>query len=366
MRFRCDREQILKEISTAQEIISSRNALSILSNVLLQAEDGHLTIRATDLKVSFETSIPVDIETPGKTTVFCDRLLGILRSLPQGDIGFDEAKEGVFTIRPAAKKIGFQLKSISPDKFPQIQLASDDQYFEFPQTDLIEMIGQTVFAVSDDETRHFMNGVYVERVDNTLVMVGTDGRRLAYVKRPLDASVGVSGVIIPPKILHLIRKLASGEGPIQMALTDKNVFVRFDNRNISSALIEGQFPNYQRVIPSSQEYCLVIDRAALSEATRRVSLLVEKSRRLYIAVAEGTMILRAEESDIGEAEEEVPCEYQGPETSFAVNYTYLSDPLRVIPGDRIRIEFSAPNKAIGLYSVDDDQVFHIVMPMQLD
>ena len=366
MRFRCDRELILKEISTAQDIISSRNALSILSNVLLEAADGHLTIRATDLKVSFDTSIPVEIETPGKTTIFCDKLLGILRSLPPGDVGFDEPKEGVFNIRPTAKKIDFQLRSISPDKFPQIQLASDDQYFEFPQSDLIAMIGQTVFAVSDDETRHFMNGVYVERVDDALVMVGTDGRRLAYVKRPLPAGVDVSGVIIPPKILTLIRKLASGEGPIQMALTDKNVFVRFDNRNISSALIEGQFPNYQRVIPNTQEYSLLIDRAELSEATRRVSLLVEKSRRLYITVAEGTMTLRAEESDIGEAEEEVSCEYEGPEITFAVNYTYLSDPLRVIPGEKLRIEFSAPNKAIGLYSVDDDQAFHIVMPMQLD
>lgn len=366
MRFRCDKDLLVKEISTAQDIISSRNALSILSNVLLSADDGKLTIRATDLKVGFETTIPVEVDSPGTTTVFCDKLLGILRSLPPGDVGFDEPQEGTFLIRPVARKIDFQLKSISPDKFPQIQLAGDDLYFEFSQADIIEMIGQTVFAVSDDETRHFMNGVYLERADEHLVMVGTDGRRLAYVKRPMTAAAEISGVIVPPKVLNLIRKLASGEGPLQLAVTEKNLFVRFDNRNISSALIEGQFPNYQRVIPASQEHQLIVSREELSEAIRRVSLLVEKSRRLYLKLAEGVMTLRAEESDIGEATEEISCEYSGPEITFAVNYTYLSEPLRVLASDRIRMEFSAPNKAVGLYAEGDDQAFHIIMPMQLD
>jgi len=145
MKLTCEKNALLKEISIAQEIISTRNALSILSNVLLEADNGSLTIKATDLKVSFETRIPVDIAVPGSTTVFCDKFLGILRSLPEGDIEL-ELSDGRVFIKPLFQKINFQLKSIAGDKFPEFLEASEDLYFEVPQKDFIEMISQTIFC----------------------------------------------------------------------------------------------------------------------------------------------------------------------------------------------------------------------------
>jgi len=367
MKFICERDTIMKEISIAGEIISSRNSLSILSNVFMEAVDNTLVLKATDLKVGFETRIPVEVSTPGSTTVFCDKFLSILRSLPSGEIEFEQTEGHTFVIRPVFKKIDFQLKSIDSDKFPEIQLAAEEAFFEVSQKDFIEMITQTIFAVSDDETRYFMNGVYMENTDGDLVMVATDGRRLSYIRKTPEKPIKeFDGVIIPPKVLTMIRKLASGEGMFALAVTEKNIFVTFDNQKISSALIEGQFPNYQRVIPEEQTHEVLVQREELTEALKRVSLLVEKSRRIYITLGEGNMVLDSEESEIGVAKEELSCQYSGPEIKLALNYLYLSEPLKVIDSEQVSLQFTEANRAITLYSVPQGEYFHIVMPMQLD
>lgn len=367
MKFICERDTIMKEISIAQEIISSKNSMSILSNVLFDASEEALTIRATDLRVSFETRIPVEVAQAGTTTVFCEKLLGILRSLPSGDVEFEMGTNNTFTIKPVFKKIDFQLKGIEADKFPEIQLAPEDRYFELSQAAFMDMISQTIFAVSDDETRYFMNGVYMENLDGDLVMVATDGRRLSYIKKtPEEPVKEFQGVIIPPKVLNLIRKLASGEGTFSLAVTEKNIFVQFDNQRISSALIEGQFPNYRRVIPEEQEYRLTVKKAEFLEALKRVSLLVEKSRRIYVNLAPNAMTLTSEETEVGVAHEEISCEYEGPEQQMALNYMYLLEPLRVIDTEDVLLQFSEPNRALSIYSMPQKDYFHVVMPMQLD
>ena len=367
MKFVCDKAALLTEISVAQEIISSRNTLSILSNVLLDARDGFLLIKATDLKVAFETRIPVEVMTPGDTTVYCDKFLGIIRSLPDGEVEFEQQDQRL-DIRPLLKKIDFQLKSIASDKYPELQDVVEEQYFELPQKELIEMIQQTVFAVSDDETRYFMNGVYLENLDGALIMVATDGRRLSFIRNNVGAQLeSFEGVIIPPKVLSLVRKLCSGEGSVSLAVTDKNLFAKFDNQRLSSNLIEGQFPNYNRVIPESQEYDIIVNRAELLDALSRVSLLVEqKSRRIFLVANENNLLLHCEESEIGIAREEIQCKYEGPETSIALNYQFLMEPLRVMDDEEVAIKFTDPKKAVTLCSAEEKDYLHIVAPMQLD
>jgi DNA polymerase-3 subunit beta len=367
MKFSCERDVIAKEIAVAQEVITSKNNVSILSNVYLSAEDGSLLIRATDLKVSFETEIPVDVKTDGATTILCDKLLGILRSLPTGEIEFEKTDNNTFIIRPLFKKIDFRLRSIEADKFPEIQAAGSDQYFELSQKEFIEMISQTIFAVSDDETRYFMNGVYMEHSDGKLVMVATDGRRLSIIRKEPETEIReFDGIIIPPKILNMTRKLASGEGSFSVAVTEKSVFVQFEAQHLSSALIEGQFPNYRRVIPEAQEHSLTLSREEFVEALRRVSLLVEKSRRVYLSLGENTLTLNSEESEVGVASEELSCTYEGPEMKIALNYTYLMDPLRAMDSEEVQLKFSEPNRALSIHTVPESDSFHIVMPMQLD
>ncbi|MBA7621139.1 Beta sliding clamp [subsurface metagenome] len=366
MHFTCEKESILREISIAQEIISSRDSLSILSNVLLETQENRLKIKATDLKVSFETNIQVDTKEPGSTTVFCDKLLGILKSLPDGEVDFEIQEEMMFFIRPLKKKIDFKLKSIPADKYPESKEISEECYFDLPQKELIDMISKTLFAVSDDESRYFMNGVFFEKIDQNLVMVATDGRRLSYIAKEIEINLDtLKGIIIPPKILTLIKKLSTGEGNISLAIGDNNLFIRFNQHRLSSNLIDAQFPNYKRVIPENQEHRLIVERKALESALRRVSLLVEeKSRRVLLTIQPDNLIISSSEGEIGMAREEMPCQFNGPEIGIGINYLYLIDPLREMSEETVSLEFTESDRALTIKPQPEKDYFHIVMPMQ--
>jgi DNA polymerase-3 subunit beta len=235
-----------------------------------------------------------------------------------------------------------------------------------PVKDFKDMIRQTAFAVSDDETRYFMTGVLFEKKGDKLIMVATDGRRLAYISKPAGAAIqDFPGIIIPPKILHVLMKRSGDEGLIAISVTEKILFVRFGSYNLSSVLIEGQFPNYERVIPESQTYSFMVNRQEMLDALKRVSLLVEqKSHRIYFGIAPDTLSLYTEESEIGTASEEIPCKYDGDEVSIALNYRYIEEPFKVMEDGDIGIHFTDTNKAITIKPDPEKDFFHIVMPMQ--
>ncbi|GHV67057.1 DNA polymerase III subunit beta [Spirochaetia bacterium] len=366
MKFTCERSVLLKEITIAQEIIATKNAISILSNIYIEAKDDMLYIKATDLKVNFETQVPVTVAEPGVTTVFGEKFLGILNSYPDGEVEFEEGN-GKMVIK--SKKINHRssLKIIDSEKYPEFSVSTAD-IFEFSIKDFKEMILQTVFAVSDDETRYFMNGVYFEKNGSKITMVATDGRRLAFISK--EAGSGVkefSPVIIPPKILNIIMKRAGDEGLISISVTDKTIFVQFGSYKLSSVLIEGQFPNYKRVIPEKQSFSFTVNRTEMLDALRRVSLMVEqKSHRVYLGVETGHVLVYTEENELGESEGEIACKYEGEKVAIALNYRYIEEPFKVITGDEINIKFTEPNKAITISPVPETDFFHIIMPMQLD
>jgi DNA polymerase-3 subunit beta len=367
MKFTCERSVLLKEVQIAQEVISSKNAISILSNIYLEAGHDALIIKATDIKVNFETQVPVTVLEEGATTVFGEKFFGILSSIPDGELEFDQSDSRII-IRPAFKKIKFQLKSIASDKFPEFPAPNNADFFELPVKDFKEMILQTVFAVSDDETRYFMNGVFFEKQEDKLIMVATDGRRLAYIDKPVGVNIkDFTGIIVPPKILNITMKRAGDEGLVAISITDKTIFIRFGSYHLSSVLIEGQFPNYHRVIPETQAYFFILNRIELLEALKRVSLLVEqKSRRIYMGVKSGVISISSEESDIGNANEEIPCKYDGEDVFIALNYRYIEEPIKVMTENEISVHFTEPNKVITVKPMPEKDFFHILMPMQLD
>ena len=364
MKFSCERSILLKEIAIANEIIASKNVISILSNIYLEAMDGNLLIKATDMKVNFETKVPVDVSDPGSVTVYGDKFYGILNSIPDGEIEFEQTDNKIH-IKTSAKKARFQLKSITSDKYPEFTVSGKD-FFEIPIRDFKDMILETIFAISDDETRYYMNGVFFEKNEGKFIMVATDGRRLAYInKTAADTVEDFPGIIIPPKILNIVMKRAGDEGMVGISVTDKTIYIHFGSYKLSSLLIEGQFPNYRRVIPESQANSFTVKRQEMLDALRRVSLLVEqKSHRVYLGLSPGTASIYCEENDIGTAREEIPCQYNGEELSIALNYRYLEEPFKVMTEEDISILFNDPNKTITIMPVPEKDFFHIVMPMQ--
>ncbi len=367
MKLSFDRDTLLKEISIAQEIIATKTALTILSNVLLSIKDGSLTLKATDIKVSFETKIPVNVIEVGSTTVFCDKFLNILANLPAGEVELEQKDQNLI-IKSGVKKANFKLKTIPENDFPAFTEPTGIEFFNIPAKEFKEMIHQTVFSVSDDESRYFMNGVYIENKEDNLILVATDGRRLAFIKKNLGVSLPqFKGVIVPPKILNIINKRAGDEGNIEVGIGEKNIFFNFNAYKFSSVLIDGQFPAYERVIPENQEHSFQVDKAELMAALKRVSLLVEsKTKRIVFNLTPGSLIISSQENELGAAREEIPCQYDGEEVVIALNYVYVEDPLKIISTDRVKFEFTDSMKAMTLKPEPEADFFHIIMPMQVE
>lgn len=367
MKISFDRDTLMKEIAIAQEIIATKTALTILSNVLLIAKEGNLIIKATDTKVSFETKIPVTVHEEGSTTVFCDKFMSVIFSLPQGEIEIEQKDQKIF-IKSVLKKAKFQLKTIPDSDFPALTEPESINFFEIPNKEFKEMIRQTIFSVSDDETRYFLNGIYIENKEDKLIFIATDGRRLAFIKKDFGIPIpSFSGIIVPPKVLNIINKRLNNEGSISIGIGEKNVFFNFNSYKFSSVLIDGQFPDYQKVIPENQTKHFILERKEFIEALKRVSLMVEqKSRRVYLNISSGNLLISSQESEMGVAKEEISCEYDGEEVLMALNHTYVEEPLKNIEEDKIKIEFTEAMRAITLKPEPEKDFFHIIMPMQTE
>lgn len=368
MKFACQRDPLLKEIALAIDYTSQRNTLSIESNVLLETMDDTLTIKATDQKMAFITTLPVETIQEGSTTVFCEKFLGILRSLPEEIIILEEIDDKLF-VHPKDKSIEFTLHTISYDKFPTVRMQPEHPYFMLPQRDFFDMVNQTIFAVSVDESRYFLNGIFLERgPDSFLTMVATDGKRLSYISRNIASEIpSFEPVIIPAKFLSLLKKAGSGEGDISLCVDKPILYTQLHGRTMYTTLIKGPFPNYHRVIPATQDYCCRMSIADMNEALKRVSLFVEnKAKRIYLQLEPGSITITSEESDFGQAKESIACEYEGAPCQIAMNYSFLASPLHIMEGEYFALCFTAPNKAITVRPDPERDYFHIIMPMQID
>ena len=369
MKFSFDRDAMIKEVSIAQEVITTKLPDFILSNILLNAENNTLTIKATNTSANFITTLPVDIQEEGIATIHCDKFMNILSSLPAGEVEFAQDPDDIkVTIRPVSKKIKFQLKSIGSEKFPDIAVSQTVPFFEVPSKELKEMIQQTVFAVSSDPARAFLTGVYFTKDQDNLIMVATDGRRLSYASKPIAQNIlDFTPAVVPVKILNCILKNASDEGSVMLAVVDRMIFFKFANYEFSSSLLEVEFPNYKRVIPENQSFSFQVLKSDIDQALRRTALMVDKkSCRILFKIQSGVLQLVSPESEFGTADEEIPCRYDGNPVTIAINYHYIEDPLKVMNVENIVFEFTEPSKAVTLHAEPKGDYFHIIMPMNVE
>lgn len=372
MKFTFDRDLMLREVSIAQEIISTKNSSSVLSNILINAFENRLVIKATDVKMNFETQIPVQIIEEGSTTIYCDKFLGILNALPSGEIEFiqdvNENDEQAVKVKICTldKKNKFEMRSMSQDKFPDFTTSDDVPYFEVSSKEIKEMIAQTYFAVSEDATRYFMNGVYFEKKDDNLNLVSTDGRRLSFASKKVLAGVSeFPSAIVHPKLLNVVLKHSPEEGNIFIAIVDRMIFFKFGNYKLGGVLLDGTFPNYGPVIPEHQEHSFQVEKSDLANALKSVSQMVDKKAgRIYFNISDGVLKISSSQADMGSADAEIPCMYAGDSYSIAMNYRYVEEPLRGISTERIAFEFTEEMKAVTMRSEPAADYFHIIMPMQ--
>ncbi|WP_407426560.1 DNA polymerase III subunit beta, partial [Treponema sp.] len=300
----------------------------------------------------------------------CDKFMSILSGLPEGEIEFFlQDKENLISavIRHTTKKIKYQLNCTSQDKFPEIAVAEKVSFFELPSKELKSMITQTSFAVSDDETRYFMNGVYFEKKEDRLVLVATDGRRLAYAEKPVLSGVqDFPAAIVHPKILNIVAKHSSDEGQISVAIVDKMIFFKFANYELSATLIDGQYPNYSRVIPENQTHNFKVLKTEFVDALKRISIMLDKTGRIIFNLNPGVLTITSKSTDLGDAKEEIPCQYDGEEVLISMNYKHIDAPLKVMNSEYITFEFTEIMRAVTLRPEPAADFFNILMPMSAE
>lgn len=364
MKFVFDRKAMMNEIAIAQKIITTKNALSVLSNVLLTVADGSLEISATDMKGSFKTKIPVDVEETGSATVLCDKLMSILSAAPDGDVEFSLVeKDGVVAvIKPKSARMKYNLKCIAQDKFPELPAVKDEIFFDVPAKDLKQMISKTSFSVSNDVTRYFMSGVYFEKKDDKLVLVATDGRRLSLYSKQIPVS-DFRPVIVPPKILDIVGQLAD-EGNVSLAVGEKVIFFKVGSYEFSEQLVDGQFPRYEKVIPASHTGEFTVQKSDFEKAFKRISVMADKAGKVILKASDGALSISTLNGELGNASEEIPCAIIGEGISLAFSCQYVSDFLKVALNEDLTFEFTDSMRAVVLRQKSDEGFIHILMPMQ--
>ena len=370
MKFKTNRDSLLNVLSVAQEVITNKSPISILSNVLLQTEENKVIVKCTNSTVNAITSFAAEIEEPGEVTIFCDKLMTVVSSLPLGDVEISSSGIEII-VQPVAKKIKFKIKTQAADKFPIIKNFIQENAIKVASKDFKSLIHNTSFATSTDQNRFIMTGCYICKNDNYLTMVATDTRRMSVCKC-VDFNENFTPVIVPKKMLTVVEKFCSDEGDILINSTDKQFMVKSGNLEIITSLFEGKYPAWEKVIPAELDKTVSVSKRDLENAIKTAVIMSAKDSRVEFIVEPGKMTVKTPESEMGSAKEEIAAVYEGDAITIALNVQFLSDVLRVLNSENVSIDFKVnqDNKVSGALLVRENEkkennYTHIIMPMSV-
>jgi DNA polymerase III subunit beta len=372
MKLTIERAAFLKALSHVQSVVERRTTIPILSNVLLRAEAGRLALSATDMDLEIVERAPGQIEREGRTTAPAHTLYDIVRKLREGaQIEMEASGErSALTIRSGRST--FTLACLPPEDYPLMASGELPHNFSLSATELRALIDRTRFAISTEETRYYLNGIYLHstKADEVPVIraVATDGHRLARMEMVLpEGAAGIPGVIIPRKTVLELRKLIEESGEeIQVGLSETKIRVTVGEAALTSKLIDGTFPDYDRVIPSNNDKILEVECKAFAEAVDRVSTIsTEKSRAVKLSIENGNLRLSATSPENGTAEEELEVRYIASPLDIGFNSRYLLDITEQIAGDGAQFVMSDAGSPTIVRDRDDASALYVLMPMRV-
>ncbi len=372
MKLSLDRTILLKALAHVQSVVERRNTIPILSNVLLDVDTGQLRLTATDLDISIIEAFKADVEAEGRLTAPAHTLYDIVRKLPEGALVTLESDPEDVQMKLSAGRSKFTLSTLPPAEFPVI---GDDDFaynFAMPADDLKGIIDRTRFAISSEETRYYLNGIYLHAVTEEgksgLRGVATDGHRLARAEVDLpEGAAEIPGVIVPRKTVQELRKLLDDvSSEVQISVSESKIRFVFQDVTLTSKLIDGAFPDYERVIPSANDKTLKINKKALFAAADRVSIISsDKSRGIKLRVSENALTLSATSAEAGSAEEILEAEYQFDAIEIGFNSRYLLDILSQISGDTADLAFADGSAPAIIQDQADSSALYVLMPMRV-
>ena len=363
MKFRISKEAFLDGLQKVQHVVSSRTTLPILSNVLLVAKDGRIQFTTTDLDVGITGSVEAQIEKEGATTLPAKRLVSIVRELPASEVEVSVDAKNHASIRSGPSF--FKIIGLGEAEFPPLPDFAGSKEFKIPQVVLRDGLRKTSNALSTDETRYVLNGIFTSFRDGKMTLVATDGRRLAMVDADLEFPAShETDVIVPTKAVQELQRLLGDTGEVLVKLSDSQISFTVGDSLLCSKLIEGNYPNYRQVIPGDSNERVVISREALLETVRRVSLLSsEKSNSVKLVFSENRIEVTANSPDVGEAQESMDVIYQGPPMQIAFNPEFLQAPLRNLDSNDVYLDL-IDEMSPGVLRIEGTFLY-VLMPMRV-
>jgi DNA polymerase-3 subunit beta len=372
MELKIKKGDFLNLLKWTQGIVEKRGTMPILSNLLLEATPGVLRLSATDLEISLSVEGKAEVKTAGRAVVNARNLYEIVREAPEDAVKVSGKGSGV---EISSGKSNFKVIGMNPEEFPtlpQVSKAKSGEEVKIEPAELEEMIEKTVYASSGDETRYTLNGLYLAKIPkgdkNLLRLVATDGHRLSYVERESDKKWKLEkGIIIPRKGVAEVRKLlADGEGELGISVDEKSILFHRGSVSLIVRLIEGEFPNYEQVIPKKTEKVISASRELLIGALRRASIMSsDAGRGVQFSFAAGGLEVRSSNPDLGEAVEEVAIEYKGASFQVGFNPRYFLDLLEVLEDEKVVLELKDEVSPCVIRSEFDRGFLALVMPMRI-
>lgn len=368
MNLTITKDQIIAGMQAVQNVVSSRTTLPILSNVLLRAEEGHLEFTATDLDVTVACKVEAKVAKPGSTTLPVKKLFGIVREL-NGEIEIETDDKNIASIRSGSSY--FKIHGLAAEEFPPLPNLKDDKKVALPQENIRAMIKKTSFAVSTDESRYVLNGIFISLKEGKMTLVATDGRRLALVDEEVELSEKSAGeFIVPAKAVNELNRLLQTSGNVELKFGENQAsFELKDDKGFSvlliTKLIEGNYPNYKQVIPGEAKERIALVREELLQALRRAEIMTsEKANSVRLNFGKNLLTITANSPEVGEARETIAINYKGKEIAIAFNPRYLIDPLTALTEDEVYFEL-IDELSPGVVKINGPFLY-VVMPMRLN
>lgn len=372
MQLTIERSALLKALGHVQSVVERRNTIPILSNVLLSANRQSVSFAATDLDMEMVDEAVAHIVEPGQITAPAHTLYEIVRKLPDGaDVTLSYTAEDP-RLSISAGRSRFALPVLEAGDFPVMASDAGGVRFSVMKEDLVRLFDKTRFAVSTEETRYYLNGIYLHVVNeggqNRLRAVATDGHRLALAEMPApEGAAGGPGVIVPRKTIDQVRKLLDdGSGPVDITLTQAKIRFEFGLAALTSKVIDGSFPDYARVIPQGNDKIMVLDKGVFAQAVDRVATIsAEKSRSVKLAVEPGRLTLSVRNMEAGQATEEVEVDYDADSFEIGFNARYILDVTSQIKGSEAEFRFADPASPTLVLDPADSGVQYVLMPLRV-
>jgi DNA polymerase-3 subunit beta len=366
MNIKINREILLRPLGTVSGIVEKRHALPILSNLLLEGNQGKLTFTATDLEMQISTHIETEIADDFQITISAKKLFDITRALPDEskmDIQIEESK-----VLVKAKKSRFNLQTLPPKDYPVMKKEEKDTVdLKLSQKEFKTLLKQVDFAMAQQDIRYYLNGLLIEVKDNNINIVGTDGHRLSFTSLKLKNPTHPAQVIVPRKtIVELTKLLNDTEDQLEISFTKNQVNFKFNEIDLITKVIDGKFPDYSRVIPQGHNNVFNVDRSLLLDSMLRASILSnDKYRGIRMVLEEGNLKLVSNNSEQEQAEEELEINYKGEKIDIGFNVTYLIDVLTNIQSDKLTIAFNDSSSSCLVTIPDNEKYKYVVMPMRI-